>query len=92
MSREEKRKEMNILVEEWRESGMTQKDFSREHNIKLSRLRYWIRRNREEIEPEGFVPFSLPGENAIRFLYPNGIELQMPAGTPVKVIRSLLNL
>jgi len=40
MSREEKRKEMNMLVEEWRESGMTQKDFSREHNIKLSRLRH----------------------------------------------------
>jgi len=92
MSREEKRKEMSMLVEEWRESGMTQKDFSREHNIKLSRLRYWIRKNREEMSPEGFLSFSLPGENTIRLLYPNGIELQMPAGTPVQVIRSLLNL
>ena len=92
MSREEKRKEMSILVEEWRESGMTQKDFSREHNIKLSRLRYWIRKSREEVAPDGFLSFSLPGENTIRLLYPNGIELQMPAGTPVKVIRSLLNL
>jgi len=92
MSREEKRKEMNMLVEEWQESGMTQKDFSREHNINLSRLRYWIRKNREEMSREGFLSFSLPGENIIRLLYPNGIELQMPAGTPVKVIRSLLNL
>ena len=92
MSREEKRKEMNMLVEEWQESGMTQKDFSREHNIKLSRLRYWIRKNREEMSREGFLSFSLPGENIIRLLYPNGIELQMPAGTPVPVIRSLLNL
>ena len=92
MSREEKRKEMEDLIEQWRESGKTQKDFAKEHDIRLSKLRYWIRKNREEREPEGFLSFSLPGENSIRLLYPNGIELQMPAGTPVSVIRSLLNL
>jgi transposase-like protein len=92
MNREEKRREMEDLIAQWRESGKTQKDFAKEHDIRLSKLRYWIRKNREEREPEGFLSFSLPGENSIRLLYPNGIELQMPAGTPVSVIRSLLNL
>ena len=92
MNREEKRREMEDLIAQWRESGKTQKDFAKEHDIRLSKLRYWIRKNREEREQEGFLSFSLPGENSIRLLYPNGIELQMPAGTPVSVIRSLLNL
>jgi transposase-like protein len=92
MNREEKRREMEDLIEQWKESGKTQKDFAKEHDIRLSKLRYWIRKSREEREPEGFLSFSLPGENSIRLLYPNGIELQMPAGTPVSVIRSLLNL
>lgn len=92
MSREEKSNMMLSLVEEWQKSGMTQKDFARSHEVKLSRLRYWIRKSREEAEPEGFLSISLPGENSIRLFYPNGIELRMPAGTPVKVIRSLLNL
>ena len=92
MNREEKSNMMLSLVEEWQKSGMTQKDFARSHEVKLSRLRYWIRKSRKEAEPEGFLPISLPGENSIRLFYPNGIELRMPAGTPVKVIRSLLNL
>ena len=93
MSREEKRREMEDFIEKWRKSGMTQKDFAKEHDIRLSKLRYWIRKSREEREPEGFLSFSLPGgENVISLLYPNGIELHMPAGTPVSVIRSLLNL
>jgi len=92
MSIAEKRREMEDLIAQWRESGKTQKDFAEEHDIRLSKLRYWIRKSREEREEEGFLSFSLPGENVIRLLYPNGIELHMPVGTPVSVIRSLLNL
>ena len=62
MSREEKSNMMLTLVEEWQKSGITQKDFARSHEVKLSRLRYWIRKSRKEAEPEGFLPISLPGE------------------------------
>ena len=92
MSREEKREEMLTIVEQWQESGMTQKDYAREHDIKLSKLRYWIRKHREEMDPDGFIPLSLPGDTAIRLLYPNGIELQLPGQTPPKVVRYFLEL
>ena len=92
MSREEKREEMLAMVEHWQSSGMTQKEYAREHGIKLSKLRYWIRRHREEMEPDGFISLPLPGDNAIRLLYPNGIELRLPAQTPAKVVRYFLEL
>jgi len=91
MSREEKREEMLTLVEQWQQSGMTQKEYAREHDIKLSKLRYWIRKHREELTSDGFIPFTLPTD-IIRLLYPNGIELQLPAHISPKMIKYLINL
>ena len=92
MSREEKRNEMSLIVEQWQESGMTQKEYARDHGIKLSTLRYWIHKSREELTPDGFIPFTIPSDNAIRLLYPNGIELQLPVHTPARMIKYLINL
>lgn len=90
MSREEKRKEMSMIVEQWQESGMTQKDFARSHEIKLSTLRYWIRKSRDEFSGGDFIPLNLSSGQAIRLFYPNGIEIELPAQTPVHVIRYLI--
>ena len=92
MSRKEKREEMLTLVKRWQESGMTQKEYARDHGIKLSKLRYWIRKHREELTSDGFIPFTLPTDNIIHLFYPNGIELQLPAHISPKMIKYLINL
>ncbi len=43
MSIQERRKEMLLLVEQWHESGQTQKDFARDHGITKSKMGYWVR-------------------------------------------------
>jgi hypothetical protein len=40
MSIQERRKEMLLLVEQWHESGQTQKDFARDHGITKSKMGY----------------------------------------------------
>jgi len=92
MSREERTTMMLDLVEQWRESGMTQKDFAESHEVKLSTLRYWIRKRRDEMSSGSFIPLNLSAGQAIRLYYPNGMEIELPAQTPVRIIRDLINL
>jgi hypothetical protein len=41
-------------VQEWRESGLTAKEFCAKHDLRLSELRYWTyRRRAAEMAPEG---------------------------------------
>lgn len=83
---------MLSLVDRWKESGMSQVDFARSHQVDLSKFRYWVCRQRKDqggdpafIELNGF---SLPD---INIRYPNGVELSLPAQTSVVVLRSLIN-
>ena len=92
MSREERTTMMLDLVEQWRESGMTQKDFAESHEVKLSTLRYWIRKSRDEMSSGSFIPLNLSAGQVIRLYYPNGMEIELPAQTPVRIIRDLINL
>jgi len=92
MSREEKREMMVSLVQQWQESGMTQKDFAETHGIKLSTLQYWIRKKRKGSSHPSFIPLDISTGHSIRLYYPNGIEMELPSGTPVNVIRHLISL
>ncbi len=80
------------LVEQWQESGMTQKDFAWSHEIKLSKLRYWIHKTRNEMSSGSFIPLNLSAGQTIRLYYPNGMDIELPAQTPVRVVRDLINL
>jgi len=52
-----------IIIEQWRESDLTQKQFCAEQNIKLCTFQYWIKKQRLEGEPSaqsaGFLPVSV---------------------------------
>lgn len=100
MTLQEKRTSMLALVESWRESGMTQSEFSRQHNVTLSKFRYWVykskRQNRDSITSD-FIQlsgngFSLSGaNNEIRLHYPNGVSLSLPAGMPLSALKNLID-
>ena len=63
-----KRDKMFGLIEEWKNSGKTQKQFSREQGIKYSTFLYWKKKYREsstESQNNGFLPLEVvaSGEN-----------------------------
>lgn len=100
MTIQEKRAIMLELVETWKQSGLTQIQFAREHNLSLSTFRYWVYKSRRldvTDASSGFVrlsgnDFSLgstPGE--IRLHYPNGVWLSLPGNTPVSVLKTLVD-
>lgn len=46
MEKQDRIQEMYDLVEQWHQSGMSQKQFSAEHNIKLPTFMYWVKKYR----------------------------------------------
>ena len=93
---EERRRQMLALVDEWRGSGQSQKAFATARNIKLFTFRYWIQRRdkaeKQAVAKHSFVqlsPVSVPG---IIIRYAGGTSLELPANTPLHVVRQLINL
>lgn len=92
MTRQDKRTMMLTLVEQWQQSGMSQAEFARVQNLTLVKFRYWIQRYRQlDGSKSGFIQLSGFAGGDINIRYPNGVELSLPAHTPVGVIRSLIN-
>lgn len=68
---------MFALVEQWRSSGQTQKDFCSFHGLKVCTLAYWIRRSLEQQTGSCFKEI-VPEGNAlgqIEVIYPNGVRV-----------------
>lgn len=94
MTTEERREKMLQLVSDWQQSGQSQKAFAEAHGIKLFTFRYWIQKQREQSQhTDAFLQLGAPlSAAAITIRYPNGIELQLPANTPLGTIKGLLSL
>lgn len=95
-SRKDRQQKMYAHIEAWQHSGLTQKDYCLRHDIKAHVFRYWLAKYRkDEQAEEGFVPV-VPGSSAatlgagIHIRYSSGVEVQLPAHTPVGTIRSLI--
>jgi transposase-like protein len=80
------------MVSDWRESGMSQTDYTRTHGIKKSTLRYWISKAGKSGNQSEFVQVSLPISQNIRIRYPHGVELILPVQTPAGMLRMLISL
>jgi len=69
---------MLALVEQFRQSGQSRKDFCLFHGIKSCTLGYWIKRSEEQdYDGSGFKEI-LPASNLsqrIEIIYPNGIKI-----------------
>lgn len=91
MTRQDKRSMMLTLVEQWQQSGLSQVEFARVQNLTLVKFRYWVHRYRQQDGTKpGFIQLSGFAGGDISIRYPNGVELALPAHTPVGVIRSLI--
>lgn len=78
------------MVDQYRASGLTQEQFSREKGIAISVLRYWLAKLRQENNGPGFIQLDGIIQQEYRIVYPNGIELYVPSQTPIAHIQQLI--
>jgi len=74
-----KTEKMFALVDEWKQSGKTQKQFCREIDLKVGTFAYWVaKRKRAEDSPGGgFALVDVTGQQnrPVEITYPNGVKL-----------------
>ncbi len=102
MSRSAKNQEkMFALVEGFQQSKLTRQDFCIQEDIPVARFYYWQKKYRARLTEAtpGFVQLRPDKKNAfhgvepmIVLQYPNGVSLQLPAGTSLATLRSLLSM
>lgn len=83
-----------IKAQQWKSSGMTQTDYAMANNIPIHTLRYWLYKHKGSVSDEGsFLRLKdLSTVNEIVLRYPGGVELRLPASTPLSVIKQLIIL
>ena len=94
MSTSHNSSQVESLVTGWHNSGMTQVEFAQLNNITIHTLRYWL--YKRKIKPTTGAAFielkNIFKGSDILLRYPNGVELQVPAGTSLQALKSLINL
>lgn len=86
MKEESKEAAMFDLVEQWRQSGKSQKQFSEENHIKLWTLLYWVQKYRRSKTPEqGFASLTLAPEPGARSGGNPKIEIELTGGIVVRI-------
>lgn len=66
---------MRQAVQQWKESGLTQKAYCQTIGVRRTTFANWVRRNKE-VDRGGFVkivPKEEPGAQAVEVIYPNGV-------------------
>jgi hypothetical protein len=93
MTLQDKRSHMTTMVEQWRQSGLSQAGFAQVQNVKLAKLRYWIHKQRQgELHGSGFIQLSGLPSSGISIRYPNGVELILPVQVPAGYLKMLINI
>ena len=93
MTLQDKRSQMTSMVEQWRQSGLSQAGFAQIQNVKLAKLRYWIHKQRQGDTPgSGFIQLNGFPSSGISIRYPNGVELILPAQVPAGYLKMLINI
>lgn len=75
----EKRSAMVAMIEDWRSSGKSKKQYCLENGINEAKFYYWYSRIKEAgSSSPGFIPIQKPsGISEIEVVYPNGVKLKV---------------
>jgi len=78
----EVREQMFKLMEQWQQSGLTQKAFCQEQSIKYHVFHYWYKCYREHAEPQGdvssFIKLQIAkpvSSGSVEIYYPGGVRI-----------------
>lgn len=86
MKEEAKATAMFDLVEQWRQSGKSQKQFSEENHIKLWTLLYWVQKYRQSKAPDrGFASLTISPEPRAGSGVNPKIEIELTGGIVVRI-------
>lgn len=79
------------LVKEYRQSGVSQKEFCLESGISLAKLNYWIGKSKSSA-PAGFISLrAVPTRAELGIEYPNGVKIST-GGADLSLIARLVKL
>ena len=85
MQSDSKTQSMFELVENWQQSGKSQKQFSVENDIKLATFMYWVQKYRQDKSPNhGFASLTISQETGEGLPTPK-IEIELAGGTVVRI-------
>ena len=90
---------MFSLIEVWKESGKTQREFCQEKDIAYSKFQYWMKKYSEQSscgkDPGGFVPVVVnnePKSSAVmELVFPDGRKLVFHQAVEVSYLQALLS-
>jgi len=81
----------------WLESGLSQSEYCKRHNIRQSQWYYWRRHCRDTETGLTLVPLKLPPLNGsthrapvVRVITPNGFTIELDADAPVTSLPYLI--
>ncbi len=93
MTLQERKSKRIAIIEDWRESGLSQVEYARTHDVKLSTFRYWISRQLQAADDQpAFIEVGGFDNRVIHIRYPHGVELVLPAQVPAGLLKSLIHL
>ena len=90
---------MFSLIEVWKKSGKTQREFCQEKDIAYSKFQYWMKKYSEQSslgkDPGGFVPVVVnnePKSSAVmELVFPDGRKLVFHQAVEVSYLQALLS-
>ncbi len=91
MQDKNKRDKMFTLIEKWKESSKTQKQFSRDHGIKYSTFLYWMQKYRQSStnSPDnGFLPLEVVNSDAndrVEHFNQPKVEVEFSSGITLRI-------
>lgn len=98
----EKEEQMMCRIKQWRQSGLTKKDFCIEHRLSYYQFKYWckqlgyVKKRQPRKTSSDFIslhPVKSSGvdrQSVIEITYPNGVILKISSSTSLNVIQSLI--
>lgn len=84
----DKKNKMFSLVEKWRESGLSRKDFAKQHGIPRTSFNYWCKKQSKEVVKVGvqptFIELTSKADERELVNCPK-IELSLASGLVIKI-------
>ena len=78
MTNDQKRTFWQHHIERWQQSGLSQKEYCKQHELTFSSFGYWRARLNRSKRAKKLIPVDIKTTDHARLSLPNGIRLEVP--------------